>query len=84
MEIKTGKIRIVLDEAQLEHDAKDLMDDWDPELEEDTKLTETKYREEIQRLVDLAKEIMTSTQIFDYLPITKSGKFHATKTVIVA
>lgn len=84
MEIKTGKIRIVLDEAQLEHDAKDLMDDWDPELEEDTKLTETKYREEIQRLVDLAKEIMTSAQIFDYLPITKSGKFHATKTVIVA
>lgn len=84
MEITKGKLKIILDEKILEQNAETMRKNWSPALEKATKLTETRYQEEIQRLVDLAKKIMTSTEIFDYLPITKAGKFHLSKNILIA
>ena len=62
-----------------------LLEEWDEEdLECEIPLDQRTYEGEINRLYQLAKDIMTSAEIFDYLPTTKSGCFHKTKNILVA
>ena len=83
--ITNGKLRIILDEDHLKNTKDRLLEEWDEEdLECEIPLDQRTYEGEINRLYQLAKDIMTSAEIFDYLPTTKSGCFHKTKNILVA
>ena len=83
--ITNGKLRIILDEDHLKNTKDRLLEEWDEEdLECEIPLDQRTYEGEINRLYQLAKDIMTSAEIFDYLPTTKSGYFHKTKNILVA
>ena len=83
MKVTKGKLSIVLDEKVLKDHAEQMFRDWNSDLETATKLTKKQYKEEIEKLVSLAKEIMKTDEIFNYLPLTKSGKFHANKNFLL-
>lgn len=91
--ISNGKLKIKLDVTYLNMEKERLIEyvKANPNDELTNKknkiISIEKFIEEINRLCNIALDIVSenpSFNIFDYLPLTKAGQFHKTKSILVA